>query len=229
MTLIELMIGMVIGLVVLGASTTAYLSSMSAQTTNLGLVRLNQDMRAAIDIISRDIRRAGFVTSLPDDYGEFLVDNPFTAGNARLQVHDDGHCILYSYNADDDAPPTVDAAEYFGFRLLGDRVQMRTEGTTNSDCGDGTWLDMTDETIQISDLTFTLIETALNITAMSTDNDGVCDTGEACSTCATGEACLYVQTVDVDIEGTLRDNTDITSAIRNHRIRIRNDRFVESL
>ena len=67
-TLVELMIGLLVGLIVVAAGTNIFSTSIRGQTDNINLTRLNQDMRAMMDIMVRDIRRAGFWTSQPDLY-----------------------------------------------------------------------------------------------------------------------------------------------------------------
>jgi type IV pilus assembly protein PilW len=58
-TLVELMVGMAIGLAVL-AGALALLANVSAESRRLlRETRLNQDLRAAMDLVTRDLRRAG--------------------------------------------------------------------------------------------------------------------------------------------------------------------------
>jgi len=240
-TLVELLVGLLVGLVVLGAATAAFLNSLGAQTDNLHLARLNQDMRSMMDIMTRDIRRAGFVTSDPSTNSASLLANPFFSADKDIRVLSGGSCIVYSYNADDDTPPVVDSNEHYGFRLSDDGIlQMRSSGTTNTACDDGSWESITEPEITIIGLTFTLSESSLNATSMATDTDddgfmdgddnenGFCDTGEACNTCQSGEACLYVRAVTISLSGQLRDDNSVSQTI-TQQVRLRNDKFVESL
>lgn len=240
LTLVELLIGLLVGIVVLGAASSAFLSSFSAQTDNLGLVRLNQDMRTMTDIMARDIRRAGFVTSNPASYTDELIDNPFFAADKDIHVLDSNTCITYSYNfneADEQSAspkvaPTVDGSEHFGFRLVGNVLQMRKSGSTNTSCN-GTWETITEPDVEISKLEFTLNTKPLNVTSMVTgtgddDGDGMCDPGEGCETCVAGEACLYVRSVSIELSGRLKNDPDVSQTI-HHQVRIRNDKFVEAL
>jgi len=64
-TLIEMLVGLLVGLVVVAAAGSVYITTFRGQTGNTKLVRLNQDLRAMMDIMARDIRRAGFVTADP--------------------------------------------------------------------------------------------------------------------------------------------------------------------
>jgi type IV pilus assembly protein PilW len=246
-TLIELMIGMLVGIIVLGSTMAFFSSSVESQTDNIRLTRLNQDLRSLMDIMARDIRRAGFSTSTPDSNWASVNDNPFFAATTDIAIYNTGSCIVYSYNRDDDdddgtgvpeVPSVVDSNEFLGFRLNGTTLQMRNGGgSTNANCTDGSWQAVTDSDVSITALTFTMpAASTLNVTSMITDagdgtmvgdddDDGLCDTGEACNTCITGQACLYVRTVDISITGQLADDAAVTQTV-SESIRIRNDKYL---
>jgi len=76
-TLIEMLVGLLVGLVMVAAAGSIYISTFRGQTNNTKLVRLNQDLRTMMDIMARDIRRAGFVTSDPVTNFSALQTNPF--------------------------------------------------------------------------------------------------------------------------------------------------------
>jgi type IV pilus assembly protein PilW len=59
-TLIELMIAMVLGLLIVAAAGAVYVSSKQAFRANDNLARVQENVRAAFDIISRDIRQTAF-------------------------------------------------------------------------------------------------------------------------------------------------------------------------
>ena len=59
MSLVELLVGMAIGLIVVGGGL-ALLANFTGENRRLLLeTRLNQDLRAAMDVVTRDMRRAG--------------------------------------------------------------------------------------------------------------------------------------------------------------------------
>jgi prepilin peptidase dependent protein B len=205
-TLVELMIGLLVGLIVIAAGTNIFSTSIKGQTDNINLTRLNQDMRAMMDIMARDIRRAGFVTSDPAANLTSLRNNPFFDGiSTDIAVYDEGACIVYAYNRDDndanndgiigdiETPSAVDSNERLGFRLSDGELDMRLSGATNENCGDDSWQTITEPEVEITALTFTLTSTPLNVASMATDtdNDG-CYNGDdqnptiASSTCKTG-------------------------------------------
>ena len=182
--IIELMIGLAVGLIIVTAAISVFFTSMRSMADNTKLVRLNQDMRAMMDIMVRDIRRAGFVTSEVSNTS-FLKNNPYfdstTSGaTTDMAVHNTDTCILYAYNRDNDSPPVVDSNERLGFRLNTStgELQMRKTGATNENCVTvGEWETITEPEVGITGLTFTMTSTTLNATSMldDTDNDGCRD------------------------------------------------------
>lgn len=78
-TLISLMVGLVVGLLVLSATLQAYMMISEGARDTLRQARLDQELRAALDVMRLDIRRAGYWSQLaldgPDDPDP--LDNPF--------------------------------------------------------------------------------------------------------------------------------------------------------
>ena len=252
LTLVELMIGMLLGIIITTGAINVFINSVKGQSDNLNLTRLNQDLRAMMDIMVRDIRRAGFLTSDPVNNFDALKSNIFFGATTDIAVYDSGQCIVYSYNRDNDSPPviTVEAGsvgsnERLGFKLSGTALQMRRTGTTNADCSNTSWESISDDHIEITTLQFTLTTSPLNVTSMLTDTDGdgtmdgdgngntLCDVGEACNTCvnngsAGDPACLYVRDVSINLVGRLASDVSVTQSI-SAQVRIRNDKFLDAI
>ncbi|WP_374090486.1 PilW family protein [Methylomicrobium lacus] len=215
-TLIELLIGMLVGLIVVAGGISIYIASVRGQAENIKLARLNQDMRAMMDMMERDIRRAGFVTADPATNFALLQNNPFFDGatsgaTTDVAIYNTGSCIVYAYNRDEDpnndgvldeAPPAVDANERLGFRLNGNtgELEIRNSGDSNDDCADGEWESVTEPEVEITGVTFTLTAKALNVTSMTdddhdgidepSDHDGILTGDDNHNfTCDAGEAC----------------------------------------
>ena len=180
-TLVELLIGMAVGLLVATGSLSVLLLSLHAQGDNIKLARLNQDLRAMLDVMVRDIRRAGFATDDPENNLSFVKTNPFfdsttTTETTDIAVYDfDGgtnNCIVYAYNRDLDSE--VDTNERLGFRLASDGdLEMRRSGSTNENCSNSSWETFTEPEVEITALTFNFTTTAsLNVSSMVTDSDG---------------------------------------------------------
>jgi len=103
LTLVELMIGLLVGTIIIAGGLRVFTVVIRGQSDNVKLTRLNQDMRAMMDIMVRDIRRAGFVTSYPENNLSSLKNNPFfdattTGATTDIRIHNcvdlngDGDC-----------------------------------------------------------------------------------------------------------------------------------------
>ncbi|MEY4753803.1 MAG: hypothetical protein RJA44_1478, partial [Pseudomonadota bacterium] len=105
-SLIELMVALVLGLLLTGASLGLLLAQLAEQRRQLLELRLTQDLRAAADVALRDLRRAGYRGDAADavwqDGGGQPPPNPYSlvhppagssttaAGYAYSQGREDG-------------------------------------------------------------------------------------------------------------------------------------------
>jgi prepilin peptidase dependent protein B len=204
-TVIELLIGISVGLLVVSGAITMYISSIRSSNDTLRASKLNQEISALMNVITNDLRRAGYWenATLAGNYNE----NPFSQENATaLTVIDDmtndapqgatgqGTCLVYAYDATylpGDVAGALDAADLFGFRLNGTVVQMRQSGVvdgadciggTCNSCNNGTWENVTDPNlIEITNLNFDLSGSeCLNASEPNDeDDDGDGDVDEA--------------------------------------------------
>ena len=179
LTLVEVLVGLAVGVIVIGGGLSIYASSVRSGSDALLASKLNQELAAAMLVMSNDIRRAGFwATAIPNRADQ----NPFNMpGSTALVVVDDmvanaiqpptgqGSCITYAYDATYIPGNTGGALEnndLFGFRLNGTTVQMRQSGTvdgadcvggTCNSCTNGVWMDVTDpDVVEVTQLTFDL-------------------------------------------------------------------------
>lgn len=183
-SLTELMIGSAVGLLVIAGAMQLYLLNLRATTDNLRLSRLNQELRATLDLLHNDLRRAGYWSFTPGL--DNPADNPFQNADNRLRLgrapgESEDSCILYSYDANADGQVGVGAAgtpslttatvnlEQFGFRLRNGQVQMRNGGSI-FDCRSGSWQNVSDPDTEITALQFTLTEACSNLL----DGDSAC-------------------------------------------------------
>ncbi|KXJ58681.1 MAG: type IV pilin [Alteromonas sp. Nap_26] len=201
LTLIEMMIALVLGLFVTAAIITVFSTNVRTNTENLKMIRLNQELRGAMSLMSDEFKRAGY--SALASITTFMDRTNFTTT-----------CANYSY--DINANSSVDTVEYYGFRL--DQANNEIDwgsGLTNVGCSTGAWQAITDPNIaEITTLDFD-ITGSVNTSGAS---------GVTALTTTTG-----VSVYDVTI--TLTGTTDLphTSAANDPRrtitetIRIRNE------
>jgi len=150
------MIGVVVGLFLLVGLSSIYISAVRGGRTTTSANQLNQEMRALMDIMVNDIRRAGYWGTATTGSA-----NPFTAAATRPVIAPGGGCIAYSYDAIDlgGTPGAVDNLDRFGFRLTGGGVVQAVDpGSathTATACGSATWHDLTDSvSTEVTQLTF---------------------------------------------------------------------------
>lgn len=121
MSIIELMVGVAVGLVVVTGAVKLMSDTLSSNRRLLLETRVHQDLRAATDLIARDIRRAGYwqnaASGIFTTTGASVTANPYAAVSVADNV------IGYQYARD--ADNTVQDAERAGFRLQGGALQFR--------------------------------------------------------------------------------------------------------
>lgn len=146
-TLIELMISIVIGLLLVTAVLTIYVSMSTSNVEYLKSVRLNHELRSALSVMARDIRRAGHNRSAASDSTASPAANPFSVdGGTRLTIT--GNTIAFAYDAEADG-----TVETYGYRLNGTTGAIQYCDGTATACTD--WEDLTDASlVEITALTF---------------------------------------------------------------------------
>jgi type IV pilus assembly protein PilW len=196
-SLVELMIGMAIGLIMISGALAFFGTQVFASYRVLGSSKVQQQLNALMLVMVNDIRRAGYSSAAN---AENVAANAFSqVGSTAVEVHDDmdsdtnqvdgsgvpnatGSCVVYAYDSDEDG--VVDDTDLFGFRLNGDVVEMRRQGdsagTMNScsddDANPGDWDAVTDSaSIAITGLSFDLRPSSCLNTA---EPDGVDDDGD---------------------------------------------------
>jgi len=153
--LVELMVGMVIGLIIVAAAGSIYLTAMRGGADATRSAKLNMEFRGAMNTMVSEIRRAGYhFTATSSD----TTANPFMQATTNLSIPS-ASCILFAYDADQSGGSN--SADFFGFKKNGDAVSMRSGGTaptTSDGCaasGDS-WEKITDDNnVVVETLSFT--------------------------------------------------------------------------
>ncbi|MBK6867741.1 MAG: prepilin-type N-terminal cleavage/methylation domain-containing protein [Burkholderiales bacterium] len=125
LTLVELLVGIAIGLFLIAGATSLFLSNLDASRRLLLETRLNQNIRSAAELITRDLRRAGYwdqaVTTIGNDRTN--PNRDITKGVANLS---------YAFSA------PAGAASGVEFALSNNKLQMTIGGGTPQDLTDST-------------------------------------------------------------------------------------------
>jgi len=152
--LIELMIAILIGLLLMAGAISALVTTIGSNADNIRMIRLEQDLRAVMSLVTRELQLAG---SWRGAVNNVLVNAPLLDNNYPSVPVVNGNCITFAYGTDDD--DVLDANESFGFRLSGNRIEYHQNAGV-PDCGAGAaWqpLTVTDAMTQID--TFTPVVT----------------------------------------------------------------------
>lgn len=119
LSIVELLVGLAIGLTTVGAATSMLGTSVFESRRLLGEDRVLQDLRAAADVVGRNLRRSGhwgdaaaaLATGQPNPYAA-----PAPAGGSSVELR---------YSRDATENHRVDSDEQFGFRLRRGVLEMQ--------------------------------------------------------------------------------------------------------
>jgi prepilin peptidase dependent protein B len=106
LSVIELMVGVAVGMFVVGGAIKLFVDYVVANKRQLVETRVNQDIRAAADLVARDVRRAGYWENATSG---LTADNPYAITTLPAAGE-----IQYAYARNNDDVP--DNNERVGFR-----------------------------------------------------------------------------------------------------------------
>jgi len=214
--LVELLIAAAIGLFLLAGLTDFLGRSLVQSGRNFKDARLTQDLNTAMELMTRDLRRAGYSsTATAASTGAWAAANPFTqavvaANDGGINLNTSG-CALYSYDLPSSQNGILDAAENMGFRLQGGAVQAGTNVTTCAVAGN--WQPVTDPALsEITALTFQYLDGA-GAVAVS-QRPFVSAAGASWAVCT--------RLIQITLTGRLVGNPAVTRTI-TQSVRVRND------
>ncbi|HEV7578342.1 MAG TPA: prepilin-type N-terminal cleavage/methylation domain-containing protein [Caldimonas sp.] len=125
LSMIELLVGAAIGLIVVaGAGSIVAANQVDARRVQLES-RLMQDLRAAAELVARDLRRAGHWAAAASGVrrgDDVVATNPHVE-IAPASAASTAVALSFSTGAGD--PASVDDAERFGFRLRNGAIEMQ--------------------------------------------------------------------------------------------------------
>jgi type IV pilus assembly protein PilW len=204
LSLVETLVGIAITLVVVAGALKMFVGHLEGNRRLLLEARLHQDLRAASDLIARDLRRAGYWQTAAQGTAWPARPNPYQAmspsGGASAAL------TGYSYSRDATENNHLDSNESFGLRLNAGALQLLE--------GSGGWQQLTDAG--------TVLVTSLSITPQTRSIGH----GHLCSPACTSAdpACprLDVRHYDIVIRGRAAADASVTREVRES-VRVRND------
>ena len=157
LSIVELLVGIAVGLFVVVGAAKLFADYVVSNKRLLVETRVNQDLRAAADIVARDVRRAGYWNNATAGVGGTGIPNPHGA------VSSTANSVSYSYARTAAAQiDGLDPSEYAGFQLVlvgGVNVLQMQDGQVG---GVGSWQAVTDPgTVNITTFSVTPASPAL--------------------------------------------------------------------
>jgi hypothetical protein len=161
MSVVELLVATVISLVTSSAMIMLMANTLGSSSRTIAMTGLTQKMRASMQIISRDLRRANYLS--PVDARtcfanvDCLVDLGFDSNIGNIVIGDDsdgdgyGECL--SFWLDRNQSSSFEATEMGAYRLnvnagIGSIEMLRSfTGMEANNCPSGTWVPITDPKI----------------------------------------------------------------------------------
>jgi prepilin peptidase dependent protein B len=123
LSIIELLVGVAIGMFIVGGAVKLFIDMFSNNRRLLLETRVNQDLRAAADIIARDIRRAGYwqgaASAMSPAAGSSPAPNLYAAATTVA-----ANSISYAYDRG------ATAASAAGFSLSNNAIYMTVGGAS---------------------------------------------------------------------------------------------------
>ena len=231
-SVVEVLIALAAGLVVIGSVLAFTVATIQMNGETIAATRLNQELRSVMDVISRELRRAGFNSRALETLG----DGATSANHSTIVLRDPdadgiGDCLMFGYdvfdavdgsgNPVDSTPGAIAAEEWKGFRLavvdgVG-VVQFRTDGAsamTDCDSADNDWVDISSpESVNVTSLAFSVV------------NDEAL--GIAVDTASGNNVNVEVRRVGLDLAAELTRDSSVARSLEE-RIRIRADRIFQT-
>lgn len=198
-SVVELLVGVAIGLFIIGGGIKLFVDALQGNRRLLLETRVNQELRAAADIVARDLRRSGYWTQSLTGVVWPAATNPNNA--LALSVANSASQATYTY----------DGAGITGIRVSG-------AGALQAQVG-GNWQDLTDTGVVLIPTNGTGFSITPDIQPISLG--GNCT--PACALGSPGCPVLNVRRYIIRIRGTSTDGTVVRQI--EEAVRVRNDQI----
>ena len=236
-TLIEIMLALLLGIIIVGATGSIYISSVKGSADTIKSARLNYDLETAMQFMINEIRRSGYWGGAVT--GSDAMLNPAMLGGANITISDatgaaGNNCILYSYDADEngfntpsDQTDDIGTDEFYGFKLENNTIKIRyaVAGTAaaNLTCNVGSWENILDsDNVEITSLTFNDANSQCLNDSTDTSYSGTCATAVAAGDVGSGDTAVEIRQIDITLLGRVNGDTDVTKTLTGS-VKVRNN------
>jgi len=222
-SLVELMVGLAIGLIIIAAAASVYITSVRSGSDTLRSAKLNMELRGAMDLMVAEIRRSGYTPNTTN-----LTSNPFMLADTNLTLVGTD-CLLLAYDANGNG--VTETTDFVGFKKNATAVSMRYGGTasTSTGCSVGSWENLTDpNNVVIDTLTFSIAYQCWNAQTLLSSSSQPCASGQSvfntAAAASTKSDLVEVRDVTIALVGHHKSDA-LTIMSLNQSVRVRNDRI----
>ena len=201
LTLIEMMIALLIGLIITAGVLTIFVSNIKSSSENTKMIRMNQQLRSTMSFITDELKRAGYSG---DSSNSAFID--------ELNFNNSQPCLRYAY--DENADGTMQSNEQLGFQLKNSAIEWGKH-VSSTDCSTGSWEAITDT--KIVKITNFAVQNKINY--LVTDPNSF----ESVNMVSTASSTIKVPQFAVILTGEVALPPDKASRTINAFIRVRND------
>ena len=214
--MVELLIGMAIGLFIVASATHLLTGSLRENRSLMIESRLMQDLRTAADLVTRDLRRAGYWAAasagVRSEGGGAVLANPYVDVTPVGAAADS---TSFRFSRDATENHTVDGNEQFGFRLRNGALELQL--------GAGNWQALTDAaTLTVTEFNVTPLVEEISLASFCAQPCVAGAGGAGAGTCPPRQ---LVRSLAVAIVGQATADARVTRSVRS-QVRLRNDPIV---
>jgi type IV pilus assembly protein PilW len=207
--LIEMLISTALSMLAVTVMVILMANTLGTGAKTIQMSRLSQELRASLQLMSRDLRRANYHSGFLNCFANANCrsDLNITAYVNTIQINAAGNCFWYWLDRDSDADLSNDAVGGFRHATINGVgvLQMRISGNSAANCDDGTdWELITDP--GIVDITSLIISNADSYTE---------------SLSAAGDV-QVVEKIRLSINGRMASNPSVQKELQD-LILVRND------
>jgi type IV pilus assembly protein PilW len=215
LSIVELLVGIAVGLFVLAGATWVATNQVSDNRRLLLETQIQQDMRTAMDIIVRDIKRSGY--SFKADQLPSVGAPALALGYSPAGALSATNALLYTYSAEansgdngtaNPADP-ADADDFKGFKL--------ESGVIKVQLGKDNWQPLTDgDVVTVTQFSANPVEVKAWLPTAT------CSTTPCPSTTGCGNARVVTRVIELAMEGKAKHDDRIVRKLET-KVRVRND------
>ena len=136
--LVEMLVSVALSMLAVTVMVILMANTLGTGSETIQMSRLSQELRASIQLMSRDLRRANYHSGYLNCFANFDCrdDLGIAAYVNTININTDGNCFWYWLDRDGDADLSNDAVGGFRYSTVGGIgvLQMRIAGNAAANC-----------------------------------------------------------------------------------------------